>query len=156
MECPRCHKTMTSDLDMGRKDQGGSCGALTTQAYRCIYCSTRVYPEHKPVMSLPDNLIKPDPVKKFHGGRKAGCKTSAAQGVSVEFFDSIADQRKTGTGWSVITKLLRQATGKIFSKESMEYYWTQEHKRREATKAKKQQTSMAGKASAARRKEASP
>lgn len=155
MECPRCHKTMTSELDMGRKDQGGSCRTLTTQTYKCIYCGTRVYPEHQPVMNLSSEQIKPDPLKKFHGGRKVGCKTSAAAGVSVEFFDSIADQRKCGTGWSVITRLLRQATGKVFSKESMEYYWTQENKRREAAKIKKQQTSMAGKASAARRKEAS-
>lgn len=44
MECPRCHKTMTTDLDMGRNDQG-SCSTLFTQAYRCIICGTRVYPE---------------------------------------------------------------------------------------------------------------
>lgn len=107
-------------------------------------------------MRLAADMIKSDAVKQFNGGRKVGCKTSAAQGVTVEFFDSIADQRKTGTGWSIITRLLRQATGKIFSKESMEQYWTMEKKRRDAALVKKQQTSAAGKASAARRKEASP
>lgn len=155
MECPRCHKTMTSDLDMGRNDQG-SCRALTTQTYRCIYCGTRVYPEQVPVMKLAADIIKSDAVKQCNGGRKVGCKTSAAQGVAVEFFESICEQRRCKTGWSIITRLLRQATGKIFSKESMEYYWTQEKKRRDTAQVKKQQTSAAGKASAARRKEASP
>lgn len=89
------------------------------------------YQEFVPAMQLPDsakkNLFTGDPTKI---GRRLGTCVSPAVELAVKYFDSINSQLDAGGSWITICNLIKQATGAVFDRKTLQRYFTAETVRR--------------------------
>jgi len=112
MNCPKCNAKLHSETTMARA-VNGSVSHIATPAVKCWCCGYWLAADMAPVMPKTAEMTN-------QIGKTKDTPRGAGLEVVRSFYDSIVKLRKKKTAWTIITRLIQQATGTRIKPETVQ------------------------------------